>query len=267
VKTEQIWIQSGTARLYSELYIPEVAPAPALLICHGLNAKGAQGLRIYGRLAEAACREGFVCLFFDFRGAGRSSGVFDYGVGEQEDVRCVLDWLASRSDVVSDRLFVVGHSLGGAVSLYALQGDNRVKGLALWSTPKNHSHNVKKWIRRTRGTLGLYAFLVLARIDKLFNVQRIFDLEVYGVKLHPRFVREKLMKLDERQAASKLNVPILIAIGGDDDIVGVDEAQAVYESANEPKTLLVIEGADHVYRGKEQQLINKTLEWIKSISA
>ena len=266
MKTEQVWIQSGTARLYGELRVPEVVPAPGLLICHGLNAKGSQGLRIYARLAEAACKEGFVCLVFDFRGVGRSSGVFDYGVGEQEDLKCVLDWLASRSEVAGDRLIVVGHSLGGAVSLYALEGDTRVKGLALWSTPKNHSYNVKKWIRRTRGTLGLHAFLVLSYVDRFVNVQGLFGLEVYGVRLRPRYVREKLMKLNECEAASRLRIPILVAVGADDDIVGVDEAQAVYESANEPKTLLIVEGADHVYKGKEQQLVYKTLEWMRSIS-
>jgi len=265
VKIEQVWVQSGTARLYAELYVPDVVPAPAMLVCHGLNARGSQGLRIYGRLAEAACREGYVCVVFDFRGVGQSSGVFDYGVGEQEDVKCVLDWLASRAEVFGDRLFVVGHSLGGAVSLYALQGDARVKGLALWSTPKNHSYNVKKWIRRTRGTLGLYAFLILSRIDRLVNVQRLLNMEVYGVRLRPGLVREKLMSLNECEAASRLRVPILVVIGAGDNIVGVDEAQAVYWSANEPKTLLIIEEADHIYKGKEQPLINRTLEWIMSI--
>lgn len=262
-KKEQIWIQCGTAKLYAELHIPDAVPAPALLICHGMNARGSQGLRIYTRLAETACKQGFTALFFDFRGVGKSMGEFDYGIGEQEDVKCALNYLASRPEVSANKIFVVGHSLGGAVSLYALQDETRLKSLVLWSTPKNHSYNVKKFVKRTRGTGGLIAFLILSYLDRFSNVQRLFKLEVYGVKLRPRFVREKLMKLNECEAASKLHIPILIAVGERDEIVGVDEAQAIYRSANEPKNLLIVEGADHIYKGKEQELIDKTIEWIR----
>lgn len=263
MKTEQTWIPCGNAKLYAEIHVPDHLPAPALLVCHGMNARGSQGLRIYSRLAEAACNAGFVSLVFDFRGVGRSEGTFDYGFGEQQDVRCALNYLAARSEVLHDSLFVVGHSLGGAVSLYALRDDTRVKGLVLWSTPKNHNYNVRKFIRNTRGKLRLYLFLILSRVDKVFNVSKLFKLEVYGVNLRPRFVREKLMKINECEAVSKLRVPLLTIIGEKDSIVGVDEAEEINRSANEPKTLLVIKGADHIYKGKEQELTEKTLEWIK----
>jgi len=266
VKTETAWIPCENARLYAEIHISDAVPAPALLICHGMNARGSQGLRIYARLAETACKEGFVALVFDFRGVGKSTGVFDYGIGEQQDVKCALNYLASRSEVASNNIFVVGHSLGGAVSLYALRNESRVKGLVLWSTPKNHNYNVRKFIARTRGKLGLYGFLVLSRIDKIFNVSRFFSLEVYGIRLRQRYVREKLMSLNECEAASKLhNMPMLIVIGEKDIIVGVDEAEAIYRAANEPKALEIIESADHIYRGKEQELIAKTMGWIKKL--
>ena len=266
MKTCQMWISCGKMRLYSELYVPNVVPAPALLICHGMNARGSQGLRLYALLAQFACKEGFVSLVFDFQGVGKSGGGFDYGFGEQENVKCALDFLAARSEVAVNKIFVVGHSLGGAVSLYALQDEKRVKGLALWSTPKNHNYNVRKFIRRTRGRLGLYRFLVLSRIDKVFNISKLFKLEVYGVNLRPKYVREKLMKLDECEAASKLNnIPLLIAVGSNDVIVGVDEAEEIYRSAHESKTLLIIDSADHVYKGKEQELVTKTLDWVKKL--
>jgi alpha/beta superfamily hydrolase len=223
------------------------------------------GLRIYEGLAEEACTAGFVSLVFDFRGVGKSGGAFDYGSAEQEDVKCALDFLVSRSDVVAGGIFVVGHSLGAAVALYALQRDSRVKGLVLWSTPKNHDYNVKKFIRRKNGVLGLFVFQILSRLDRVFNVSRLYSLEVAGIRLRPRFVREKLMKLDECEAASKLrNMPLLIVIGQSDVLVGVDEAKEVYRSANEPKKLAVVQSADHAYRGKEQQLISETLRWIET---
>lgn len=264
VKTEEVWIECGDVRLYGELYIPDVVPAPALLVCHGMNAHGYHLLKIYMQLAEASCKSGFVSLLFDFRGVGRSTGKFDYGFGEQQDVKCALNYLVSRPEVLPYEIFVVGHSLGGAASLYAVQNDARVRGLALWSTPKNHAYNVKKFITRSKGKLGFYLFLFSSWMDKLFNVSRLFKLEVYGIELRPKYIREKLMKLNECEMASKLNnLPILIIIGDADAIVGVDEARAIFQSAREPKMLLTIEGADHIYRGKEEELIVKTINWIK----
>jgi len=266
VKAETVWIECEDARLYAKIYLPDVAPAPAMLICHGMNARGSQGLRIYSRLAEAACKEGFVALVFDFRGVGKSTGTFDYGIGEQQDVKYALNYLASRHEVVQNKIFVVGHSLGGAVSLYALQNEKRVKGLVIWSTPKNHNYNVRKFITRTRGKIGLYTFLILSRIDKIINISKLFKLEVYGINLRPKNVGEKLMKLNECEAASKLhNIPLLIMIGEDDIIVGVDEAKEIYRAANEPKALQIINGADHIFKGKEKELIEKTIDWIKNM--
>jgi alpha/beta superfamily hydrolase len=266
VKTETTWIDCGDVKLYGEVYVPDVTPSPGLLICHGMNKQGFHLLKIYSELARTACEMGFVVLLFDFRGVGRSSGEFDYGIGEQKDEKCALNFLTSRSDVTKDRVYVVGHSLGGAVSLYALQNEKRVKGLILWSVPKNHDYNVRKFIRNSRGRLGLYVFLAMSRIDKAFKVSKLFKLEVYGIELRPRDVREKLMKLNECKAASQLKeIPLLVVNGENDRIVGVDEAEEVYNSAREPKSLMIIQSTDHIFRRKEDELVQKTVQWIESL--
>lgn len=266
MQTRQVSILCEKAKLYAQLHTPDIVPAPAVLVCHFMDVRGYHGLRIYTRIAEAACQAGFVSLNFDFRGVGKSSGQFDYGLGEQQDVRCALSFLASKKEVLPNSLFVVGHSLGAAVSLYAVQNDARIKGLALWSPPKNHNYNVKKFIRRTRGRMGLYAFLLFSQLDRVFNVSRVFKMEVFGIDLRLKDVRGKLMKLDECKVIQKLkNLPVLIVIGDADNIHGLDEAQAVYSCAHDPKTLLVIKGANHGYEGKEDELVTKTMEWIKSV--
>ena len=268
VKTEETWIESENARLYAQLHIPDTVPAPAVLVCHFMDARGYHGLGIYTRLAEAACQGGFVSLNFDFRGVGKSTGQFDYGVGEQNDVKCALSFLASKKEVLPNSVFVVGHSLGAAVSLYAVQDDTRIKGLALWSPPKNHDYNVKKFIRRTRGRMGLYSFLLFSELDRVFNVSRVFKMEVFGIDLRLKDVRGKLMKLDECKVIQELkNLPVLIVIGDEDDIHGLDEAREVYSCAHDPKTLLVIKGANHSYEGKEDELITKTMEWMRNVEA
>jgi alpha/beta superfamily hydrolase len=266
VKTETTWIHCQDTKLYGEIYAPDNTQSPALLICHGLNANGFHQLKIYAQLARTACENGLVALVFDFQGVGESEGKFDYGIEEQQNVKCALNHLASRRDVIKDRIYVVGHSLGGAVSLYALQNEKRVRGLVLWSVPKNHDYNVKKFVKNTRGRLGLYAFLILSRIDKLLPVSKLFKLQVYGINLRPRYVREKLMKLNECEAASNMKgIPLLVINGEDDEIVGVDEAQEVYNSANPPKSLMIIKSTDHIFRKKEDELLQETMDWIKNL--
>ncbi|HVO85560.1 MAG TPA: alpha/beta fold hydrolase [Candidatus Eisenbacteria bacterium] len=268
MKIEETWIQCEDVKLYGEVYVPKTIPAPAILICHGMNARGFHLLKIYSQLARTACENGYVALLFDFRGVGRSMGKYDYGFGEQEDVKCALNYLEGRPDVVRNKVFVVGHSLGGAVSLYALQGDKRVKGLVLWSVPKNHGYNVRKFIKNKEGKFRLQLFLALSRVDSVLRVGKLFNMEVYGIMLRPKFVREKLMELNECEAASNLKgIPLLIVNGRSDEIVGVDEAEAVYRSANEPKSLLIIESADHTFSRKEDELIEKTMDWIERLNA
>ncbi len=268
MKIEETWIQcENNVKLYGETYLPSVVPAPAILICHGMNARGFHLLKIYSQLATTASENGFAALLFDFRGVGRSMGKFDYGFGEQTDVECAFNYLAARPDVLPDRIFVVGHSLGGAVSLYALQNEKRVKGLVLWSVPKNHDYNVKKFIRNRTGKFRLQLFLALSKVDGVLGLGRIFKMEVYGIKLRPKYLRQKLMMLNECEAASRLKgIPLLVINGRSDEIVGVDEAEEVYRSANEPKYLSVIESANHIFRKKEDEVVQKTMDWIKDLN-
>jgi alpha/beta superfamily hydrolase len=268
LKIEETWIQCGNdLKLYGEVYAPSILPAPAILICHGMNARGFHLLKIYTQLARIARANGFVALLFDFRGVGRSMGKFDYGFGEQSDVKCALNYLAARPDVIKDRIFVVGHSLGGAVSLYALQNEKRVKGLVLWSVPKNHDYNVRKFIKNRTGKFRLQMFLALSRIDNVLGIGRMFKMEVYGIKLRPKYLRQKLMMLNECEAVSRLEgIPLLVVNGRSDEIVGVDEAEEVYRSANEPKNLTIVESTDHIFRKKEDEVVQITMDWIKGLN-
>jgi hypothetical protein len=95
-----------------------------------------------------------------------------------------------------------------------VQNEKRVRGIILWSPPKNHDYNVKKFLARTKGRLGLQMFLMLSRIDRFLNVSRMFRPEVFGINIRLKDVRGKLMKLNECEEISKLyKLPVLIVIG------------------------------------------------------
>jgi len=264
LRTEKVGFDSANARIRGELFIPDgKAPSPALIVCHGFDRRGFRGYGIFRELAYKACEDGFVSLVFDFRGCGESGGRFDYGWGEQQDLKVALDYVAARKEVDSDWIFVVGHSLGGAVALYVAAVDKRIKGIALWATPHDHAYNVKRFITRTRGRLGYYLFLLISYIDAVVNVSRLFSLHVYGITLRPRYLRQKLMRLKESEVIKTLeNVSLLIVNGSDDQIVELKEAKINYEAAKEPKQLVVIESTNHTFQDKEKETMEKTTSWL-----
>ncbi len=89
--------------------------------------------KVVYRAGEALNDLGFRVLRFNFRGVGRSTGTYDEGVGEQDDVRAALDWLALG---VRDRPIVAGGaSFGSMMSFSVGAEDPRVRALVGVGTP------------------------------------------------------------------------------------------------------------------------------------
>jgi len=261
------------------LYVPDVVPAPALVVCHGFDRRGFRGVGLFRMMAERACGQGgFVCLVFDFRGCGESGGSFGYGWGEQKDLEAAVEFLLGRPEAKRDSgVFVVGHSLGGAVALYVAERDRRVRGVGLWAVPHDHAYNIRRFIIRSRGRLGWYLFLLASYVDAVVPVYRLVSLRVWGFNLRPRDVRRRLMRLKEAEVLKRLeHLPVLIVNGSGDTLVGLDEARWNYEAAKGSKELVVVESvvakpkgmeeaiANHVFQGKQNEVIGKTLMWLRS---
>ena len=83
--------------------------------------------------AKALARIGCAVLRFNFRGAGRSAGTFDEGVGEKDDFRAALDFVRSRYPEAP--LWAAGMSFGSWVGLSVGAEDPRVSLLLGVSTP------------------------------------------------------------------------------------------------------------------------------------
>jgi alpha-beta hydrolase superfamily lysophospholipase len=279
LKSETVSFVSDGAGLYGVVYVPDRVPARAVIVCHGFDKRGFHGVRLFRDMAEAACQAGFVSLVFDFRGCGKSSGEFGYGWDEQKDLEAAIEFLLGRVEVrKEDGVYVVGHSLGGAVALYAAEGDRRVKGVALWAVPHDHGYNIRRFIMRSRGRLGWVGFLLASYLDAVLPVYRLVSLKVWGFNLRPRDVRQRLMKLEEAEVLKRLeHLPVLVVNGSGDTLAGLEEAKWNYEAAKGPKEMVVIESVNqdpklmeeaignHVFKGKEKEAINKTLVWLRTL--
>lgn len=79
------------------------------------------------RAAQALADARITALRFNFRGVGTSTGSYEEGVGERDDVGAALDWLEERHPSLP--LVVGGFSFGSMVALGAAAGDPRVVAL------------------------------------------------------------------------------------------------------------------------------------------
>ncbi|UJW31503.1 alpha/beta fold hydrolase [Saccharothrix sp. AJ9571] len=140
IRTEDATVEVAAApgspervRLDTTLYLPEVTPAPAVLMSHGFGGSKNSVAADAREMAE----RGFVVLAWSARGFGRSTGQIalndpDYEVA---DAQRLLDNLAQRPEVRTDgpgdpRVGVTGGSYGGALSLLLAGIDKRVDSIA-----------------------------------------------------------------------------------------------------------------------------------------
>ncbi|HEX9037640.1 MAG TPA: alpha/beta family hydrolase [Ktedonobacterales bacterium] len=110
---------------------PETAGAPrmAAVVCHPHpQFGGTMHNKVVFRIAQALGDLGMPALRFNFRGVGRSTGMYDDGRGEADDVRAALDALAERYPGVP--LLLAGFSFGAWVGLPVGCADPRVTHIA-----------------------------------------------------------------------------------------------------------------------------------------
>jgi uncharacterized protein len=103
-----------------------VSPTPlAALVCHPHPlGQGTMHNKVIFTLAKALNTAGVPALRFNFRGVGRSTGTYADGIGESEDIRTALDWLATRYPATP--LLLAGFSFGAWVGLPVGCADPRV---------------------------------------------------------------------------------------------------------------------------------------------
>lgn len=98
------------------------------VVCHPHPAHGGtMHTKVVFRIAQTLGELGFPALRFNFRGIGRSSGAYDKGVGERDDVRAALDEIARRYPGVP--ICLAGFSFGTWVGLPIGCADSRVRQL------------------------------------------------------------------------------------------------------------------------------------------
>lgn len=220
-------LKFGEYDLAGVLHSPSEEASTCIITCHGLMSS--KDSEKYVEVSRRFCKEGFAVLRFDFRGSGESGGPFEDTslTRRMEDLESALDFVQEQG---CESIGVMGSSLGGTVSILVAAKDRRIEALVTWATP--------------------------CHLDELFRGEVIKGLEK---------LRLAAKKYDVVKAVKEMHCPILIVQGSLDEQVPLSHAEILYENADEPRGIQIIEGADHrltnpIHRRKAIEL---TLEWFK----
>jgi len=111
--------------------------APIALILHPHPQHGGtMNNRVVYEMFYAFQRRGCSVLRFNFRGVGRSQGVFDGGIGELSDAAAALDWLQTMNPG-AQTCWVVGFSFGAWISMQLLMRRPEIHAFITIAPPAN----------------------------------------------------------------------------------------------------------------------------------
>jgi hypothetical protein len=163
---------------------PATPKVPAVVLVAGSGPVGRDevvaGIPIFGQLASQLADAGYLVVRYDKRGVGQSGGrveavtLQDYA----DDVRAVLKFVDSRKDVDDKRIFLVGHSEGGWVSMLAAAADDRVAGIAPCGVPSGTGADLV--VEQQRAALESLTLTYAEREEKLALQRRINQAVVTG---------------------------------------------------------------------------------------
>jgi dipeptidyl aminopeptidase/acylaminoacyl peptidase len=67
------------------------------------------------------------------------------------------------------------------------------------------------------------------------------------------------------ESGSKITVPWLLVHGTEDDVVPIQDSLDIFARAKEPKQLVKLTGANHVFAGEHtESMIKEVVGWIKA---
>lgn len=216
VAYEELWLPVSSANDRTEKihgwWCPqEEGEAGVVLYLHGSKGNMAAQEKSWNldRVAKLYSL-GFSVLTIDYRGYGRSQGPFPTEARVYEDVETAWSYLIREKQVPPEKIFVYGHSLGGAIAIHLCQQHPEAGGLVVESCPSGIKDAARlRWYR-------------------------IFPLDWL---IHQKF--------DCINKINKLEMPVLLIHGGNDRCIPVEMSEKLFEATSAPKQLLLIPDAEH----------------------
>lgn len=239
--------------LYEQCWLPDSAPKAVVALAHGVNEHSGR----YAELAEVLNQRGFALWAMDLRGHGRSAGPrawverFDDYLA---DLHVFLDRV--RCGAPCERIFLMGHSMGGAIAaLYAITRRPQLQGLILSAPALVIGGRVFPLLRHLAGVVSrLFPRLRLVRLGCRFVSRDPAVVERFRndpLVYHGRFpvrtgaeILRSAARIGEQM--EQVRLPLLILHGTGDVVTDAEGSRRLYaRAASADKTLCLYPGLYH----------------------
>ncbi len=228
--SEKVLFENGRGeRLAGRLDLPaEGEPFALALFAHCFTCS--KDIPAAGRISRALAAEGIGVLRFDFTGLGGSDGEFanESFSSNVEDLVAAAEHLRTHHRAPG---LLIGHSLGGAAVLAAAGRIPDVRAVATIAAPSDPAH-VRHLLREKEETI---------------LTQGSGEVEIGGRRF--RIARQFLTDLDEQSLEddlAELRRALLVFHSPVDDVVGIEHARRIYETARGYKSFVTLADADHL---------------------
>ncbi|MEO5892630.1 MAG: alpha/beta fold hydrolase [Ferruginibacter sp.] len=227
---------------------------PVVVYAHGFN-----GFKDWGNfdiIAAMFAREGYVFIKFNFSHNGTTPeqpaefadleafGSNNY-TKELVDLGMVIDWICDPLNTYqqvmdTSNICLIGHSMGGGISILKAAEDKRVSKLITWAaiseckTPWGNwpSERMEEWER--------------SGVQYYTNSRTKQEMPMY-YQLYEDYIQNQ-ERLDIKKAIQRLDIDVLICHGTLDTAVPVEQAHEL--KAHQPSAQLVTVTSDHVFDRK-----------------
>ena len=194
-------------RIHSWWIPPRNPSSDVLLYLHG----GALNIGANVNAARRLHRLGFAVFIVSYRGYGLSDGGFPSEAQLYADAEASWNYLVHQKEIQPDKIFIYGHSIGGAVAIDLAVRHPNAAGLIVEAT-----------------------FTSIIDVARQKNKYRIFPLDLI---VHQRF--------DSLNKVPHLRIPVLYIHGTNDHLIPFEMSRLLYERTPHPKRLKLIPGGGH----------------------
>jgi alpha-beta hydrolase superfamily lysophospholipase len=259
--------------LHTEYRVPKGASRAAVLVVHGYGEHSGR----YQHVIERLVQHDYAVYALDHRGHGKSEGERAYCDSSEQfvnDLKLYFDRVKAAQP--GKKLFVLGHSMGGLISLaFAERYQNEFDGLIVSGSPVNADANVSavliavgKVLNRVAPKLHLLdtgkpgILSSDPEIDVAWGNDPLTNKKPMRVRLGVELNR---LAQDVRAHLPDLKLPVLILHGADDELVTPSGSQVAYEQAgSQDKTLKRYAGMRHEILNEVDKAIVLTdiVDWL-----
>lgn len=209
-----------------------------VVLGHGVTGNKDRPLLV--AVAESLARAGIASIRISFSGNGASEGRFEDSTisKEVDDLGAVFDALQGWN------ITYAGHSQGAAVGVLRAGKDSRIKHLVSLA---GMVHTAAFAAREFNG--------LRPGMDVMWDKPECPLSQAY---------LDDMKRIDSvANGARQIHVPWLLLHGTADDVVPVDDSRDIFRNANQPKTLVELQGADHSFSGDVLPLAaERVAEWL-----